>query len=90
MDRSWRGFLLRVLAGILYCIGGLLIIREPVAGSVVITLVLATEAIGHIGEPPGSRSPGRWCNARRPSWGLDEVADAIYTNLVHGRHIAEP
>ena len=41
MDRSWGGFLLQVLAGILYCIGGLLIMREPVAGSVVITLVLA-------------------------------------------------
>jgi hypothetical protein len=30
MDRSWGGFLLQVLAGILYCIGGLLIMREPV------------------------------------------------------------
>jgi len=38
MDRSWGGFLLQVAAGILYCIGGLLIMREPVAGSVVITL----------------------------------------------------
>ena len=41
MDRSWGGFLLQVLAGILYCIGGLLIMREPVVGSLVITLVLA-------------------------------------------------
>ena len=41
MDRSWGGFLLQMLAGILYCIGGLLIMREPVAGSLVITLVLA-------------------------------------------------
>jgi len=38
MDRSWGGFLLQVLAGILYCIGGLLIMREPVDGSFVITL----------------------------------------------------
>jgi len=30
-----------VLAGILYCIGGLLIMREPAACSLVITLVLA-------------------------------------------------
>ena len=35
------GFLLQVLASILYCIGGLLIMREPVACSLVITLVLA-------------------------------------------------
>ena len=41
MDRSWGGFLLQALAGILYCIGGLLIMREPVAGSFVITLGLA-------------------------------------------------
>jgi uncharacterized membrane protein HdeD (DUF308 family) len=41
MDRSWGGFLLQVLAGILYGIGGILIMREPVAGSLVITLVLA-------------------------------------------------
>jgi uncharacterized membrane protein HdeD (DUF308 family) len=41
MDRSWGGFLLQVLAGILYGIGGILIMWEPVAGSLVITLVLA-------------------------------------------------
>ncbi|HZU90035.1 MAG TPA: HdeD family acid-resistance protein, partial [Stellaceae bacterium] len=41
MDRSWSGFLLQVLAGILYGIGGILIMWEPVAGSIVITLVLA-------------------------------------------------
>ena len=41
IDRSWGGFLLQVLAGILYCIGGLLIMREPVDGSFVITLGLA-------------------------------------------------
>ena len=41
IDRSWGGFLLQALAGILYCIGGLLIMREPVAGSFVITLGLA-------------------------------------------------
>ena len=41
IDRSWGGFLLQVLAGILYCLGGLLIMREPVDGSFVITLGLA-------------------------------------------------
>jgi uncharacterized membrane protein HdeD (DUF308 family) len=45
MDRSWGGFLLQLLAGILYCIGGLLIMREPVAGSLLITLVLAIAMI---------------------------------------------
>jgi uncharacterized membrane protein HdeD (DUF308 family) len=41
MDRSWGGFLLQVLAGILYVIAGLLIMREPVRGAVVVTIVLA-------------------------------------------------
>ncbi|MGH7091611.1 MAG: DUF308 domain-containing protein, partial [Stellaceae bacterium] len=41
LDRSWGGFLLQVLAGILYGISGILIMREPVAGSVLLTLVLA-------------------------------------------------
>lgn len=40
-DRGWGGFLLHLLAGILYAIGGLLIMAEPVRGSVIITLVLA-------------------------------------------------
>lgn len=41
MDRGWGGFLLQMLAGILYGVGGILIMGEPVAGSIVITLVLA-------------------------------------------------
>lgn len=41
MDRSWGGFLLQMLAGILYGISGFLIMREPVAGSLVITLMVA-------------------------------------------------
>jgi uncharacterized membrane protein HdeD (DUF308 family) len=40
MDRSWGGFLLQVVAGILYVIAGLLIMREPVRGALIVTLVL--------------------------------------------------
>jgi uncharacterized membrane protein HdeD (DUF308 family) len=45
MDRSWGGFLLQVLAGILYAIAGLLIMAEPVRGAVVVTIVLAVVMI---------------------------------------------
>ncbi|MGH7154682.1 MAG: HdeD family acid-resistance protein, partial [Acetobacteraceae bacterium] len=41
MDRSWGGFFLQVLAGILYAIGGVLIMFEPIRGAVVITILLA-------------------------------------------------
>jgi uncharacterized membrane protein HdeD (DUF308 family) len=41
MDRSWGGFLLQVLAGVLYAIAGLLIMGEPVRGAVIVTIVLA-------------------------------------------------
>jgi hypothetical protein len=54
-----------------------------------ITLVI-TEAIGHVDEPPDDHRPGRWWEqSRRPSWGLDEVADAIYANLAHRGYVAE-
>ncbi|MGH7099519.1 MAG: HdeD family acid-resistance protein [Stellaceae bacterium] len=41
LDRNWGGFLLHVLTGILYVVSGILIMLEPVAGSLAITLVLA-------------------------------------------------
>lgn len=41
LDRAWGGFLLHVLSGVLYAIGGLLIMAEPVQGSIVLTIVLA-------------------------------------------------
>lgn len=41
MDRNWGGYLLHVLAGILYVVSGILIMLEPVAGSIAITSVLA-------------------------------------------------
>jgi uncharacterized membrane protein HdeD (DUF308 family) len=40
MTREWRGFVLGLLSGLLYSAGGLLIMREPVHGAVLLTLVL--------------------------------------------------
>ncbi len=45
LDREWGGFLLHLLAGILYAFGGLLIMAEPVRGALVITVVLAVVMI---------------------------------------------
>jgi hypothetical protein len=54
-------------------------------------IFVITEAIGHIGEPPGNHRPGHWrAQSKRPGWDLDEVADAIYANLAQAGHIAEP
>jgi uncharacterized membrane protein HdeD (DUF308 family) len=39
--RGWSGFLLHVLMGVLYIIGGFLIMAEPVQGAVVVTVFLA-------------------------------------------------
>ena len=41
MVRGWSGFLLHVLMGVLYVLGGLLLMAEPVTGAVFITVVLA-------------------------------------------------
>jgi uncharacterized membrane protein HdeD (DUF308 family) len=40
MVKTWSGFLMNMLGGVLYAIGGVLIMDEPVAGAVVITLFL--------------------------------------------------
>jgi uncharacterized membrane protein HdeD (DUF308 family) len=40
MVKTWSGFLMNALGGVLYAIGGVLIMDEPVAGAVVITLFL--------------------------------------------------
>jgi uncharacterized membrane protein HdeD (DUF308 family) len=39
-NKAWSAFLLNLLAGVLYVIGGFLIMQEPVQGSVIITLFL--------------------------------------------------
>ncbi|MCB8873801.1 HdeD family acid-resistance protein [Acidisoma silvae] len=43
--RGWSGFLLYVLIGILYVIGGLLLMEEPLRGSLIITIVIAVMLI---------------------------------------------
>lgn len=45
MDREWGSFALHVLVGVLYVIGGLLLMDEPVRGSVVITILVAAALI---------------------------------------------
>ena len=40
MVKTWSGFLMNMLRGIVYAVGGLLIMGEPVKGAVVITLFL--------------------------------------------------
>jgi uncharacterized membrane protein HdeD (DUF308 family) len=39
--RGWSGFLLHVLIGIFYVVGGLLLMDEPIRGSLIITIVIA-------------------------------------------------
>jgi uncharacterized membrane protein HdeD (DUF308 family) len=39
--RGWSGFLLHVLMGVLYVVGGLLLMDEPIRGSLIITIVIA-------------------------------------------------
>ncbi len=41
MTKGWGGFFLHLAGGVLYVVGGFLIMDEPVTGSVVITLMLA-------------------------------------------------
>lgn len=45
MVKEWRGFIFGLLSGVLYLIGGLLIINEPVQGAIVLTLLLAATVI---------------------------------------------
>jgi uncharacterized membrane protein HdeD (DUF308 family) len=39
--REWRGFLLAGIGGLLYILGGTMIMKEPVAGSIIITVFIA-------------------------------------------------
>jgi uncharacterized membrane protein HdeD (DUF308 family) len=40
MTKTWSGFLMNLLGGILYAVGGVLIMNEPAQGAVAITLFL--------------------------------------------------
>jgi len=49
VEKTWGSFAIHLLCGVLYAIGGVLIMDEPVAGSIVITAVLAiTMLIGGV------------------------------------------
>jgi uncharacterized membrane protein HdeD (DUF308 family) len=45
MDREWGAFVLHLLVGVLYMIGGFLLMDEPLQGSVVITILVAAALI---------------------------------------------
>jgi uncharacterized membrane protein HdeD (DUF308 family) len=45
MDREWRAFVLDLLVGALYVVGGFLLMAEPVQGSLVITLLVAAALV---------------------------------------------
>ena len=45
MDREWGAFALHVLVGVLYIIGGFLLMDEPLQGSVVITILVAAALV---------------------------------------------
>ena len=45
MDRAWGGFALHLLVGILYVIGGLLLMNDPLPGAVVVTILVAAALI---------------------------------------------
>ena len=77
MDREWGAFALHMLIGILYVIGGLLLMDEPIQGSVIITIfVAAALVIGGI-----LRTVIGVQHRRMPGWGL-MVAGGIISVLV--------
>ena len=45
MNPGWRGFVFGLLLGVLYVIGGLLIISEPVQGAILLTILLVAAII---------------------------------------------
>ena len=45
MTKAWRGFVLSLFCGVLYLVGGLLIMNEPVQGALVLTLLAAAALI---------------------------------------------
>jgi uncharacterized membrane protein HdeD (DUF308 family) len=77
MDREWGGFLLHVLVGAFYVIGGLLLMDEPVQGSIIITILVAVALIigGILRIVIGIR------HRHMPGWGL-LVAGGVISLLV--------
>jgi uncharacterized membrane protein HdeD (DUF308 family) len=77
MDRTWGTFALHLLVGVLYVIGGLLLMDEPVQGSVIITLFVAAALIigGILRIAIGLR------HRSMPGWGL-MLAGGVISLLV--------
>lgn len=73
MDRAWGSFALHLLIGILYVIGGFLLMDEPLQGSVVITLFVAAALIigGVLRIAIGIQ------HRQMPGWGLMIVGGVI-------------
>jgi uncharacterized membrane protein HdeD (DUF308 family) len=45
MDREWGSFLWHLLAGVLYVIGGFLIMDEPIQGALIITILVSAALV---------------------------------------------
>lgn len=45
MDREWGSFFLHLLVGILYIVGGFLLMEEPLQGSLIITILVSAALI---------------------------------------------
>jgi uncharacterized membrane protein HdeD (DUF308 family) len=45
MDREWGSFFLHLLVGVLYIVGGFLLMEEPLQGSLVITILVSAALI---------------------------------------------
>jgi uncharacterized membrane protein HdeD (DUF308 family) len=45
MNREWGGFLLHLLVGVLYVVGGFLLMDEPLQGSLIITIFVAAALV---------------------------------------------
>jgi uncharacterized membrane protein HdeD (DUF308 family) len=66
MTKEWRGFILNLFCGVLYMIGGVLIMNEPVQGALVLTLfVLATLVVSGV-----VRIVLAFQHRHMPYWGL--------------------
>lgn len=77
MDRAWGMFALHLLVGVLYVIGGLLLMNDPLPGAVVITILVAAALIvgGILRIIIGVR------HRHMPGWGL-LVAGGVISLLV--------
>ena len=95
MDREWGGFALHLLIGVLYVIGGLLLMDDPFPGSLVITILVAAALIigGILRIVIGVQ------HRHMPGWGLlhrrrrdqpagrrDAGLDAAVVGTLGGRH----